>query len=331
MSPFYLVYGVYPRLPDDNSDDNKAEVVANEGTDNEIAVKEGADELLLNRIGQVNHARSLANELLLNRAIKTAQIRDDAVRKSSFEVGSWVLIRHEDPQKFESRWFGPYRVLKAHPLGTYALQEPGGRVLKNLVNGARLVQAHVDEPEKLWSSRRATKALKRSGQKIERPIEVRKILEESDEAAVPSYNELSTISRTEWERREEAGWKAEAAAGDDTIAQRVLDKRRREKTKATVSDQPRRRGRPPRKKDSDSESESTISVSEHSTEPSDEEVLSEAESLHTVDNNRDADLQSSLPKDAPFAVVVPAPTSREIGSIGRRTSKRLSVRFDQGG
>ena len=66
-------------------------------------------------------ARSRANELLLNRAIRAQRIRDTLVTRYPFKEGQWVLVRNESRQKFEGRWFGPYKVLKSHPLGTYAL------------------------------------------------------------------------------------------------------------------------------------------------------------------------------------------------------------------
>ena len=105
------------------------------------------------RIQAVNHARAEANERLLQKAIRTERIRDDLVQNSRpLDVGTWVLVRNEVKQKFEPQWFGPYKVVKSHPLGTYALAEPGGRVLRNLINGRRLVNAWVDNPNQLWTS-----------------------------------------------------------------------------------------------------------------------------------------------------------------------------------
>jgi hypothetical protein len=101
----------------------------------------------------VLHARALANEKLLAHAIKRKVIHNQQVMKSSLCKGQWVLVRNESPQKFQSKQFGPYQIMKAHPLGTYALQEPGGYELKNLVNGQRLVEANIgDDPMRLWTS-----------------------------------------------------------------------------------------------------------------------------------------------------------------------------------
>ena len=45
-----------------------------------------------------------------------------------------MLVRHEKPQKFEAKWFGPYQVVGKKLLGTYRLQDPNGRELAALVH-----------------------------------------------------------------------------------------------------------------------------------------------------------------------------------------------------
>jgi transposase InsO family protein len=130
-SPFFLVYGVQPRIPSDTPD------------------TPGSDVSRIDAIANLSDARTKANELLLARAIRTKRVRDELVTKKSFQPNDWVLIRNESGKKFESKWFGPYRVLQSHPLGTYALSEPNGHVLRTLVNGSRLLEANVDDPTTL--------------------------------------------------------------------------------------------------------------------------------------------------------------------------------------
>ena len=184
MSPFYLLYGIQPRIPDDPDNGPKP-----------------PEE---DRIQTVNHARSRANELLLTRAIRSKTIRDSLVTKTSFEPGKWVLVRNESQLKYESKWFGPYLILKAHPLGTYALQEPNGRVVRNLINGNRLVEAHVDEPTALWTSSAGQRRLKRAGFAIKHPEEIREVLDAVELDPTP-YHELSTISKRKWQEMERSG------------------------------------------------------------------------------------------------------------------------------
>jgi hypothetical protein len=40
------------------------------------------------------------------------------VNPRKLEEGKWVLVRHENPQKFEVKWFGPYQVVQKMLLGT---------------------------------------------------------------------------------------------------------------------------------------------------------------------------------------------------------------------
>ncbi|KZZ95139.1 Ribonuclease H-like protein [Ascosphaera apis ARSEF 7405] len=184
-SPFYLLYGIQPRLlGDDNNPDPNTDVMGS----------------AFDRLSQVRHARSHANELLLNHALRSRRILDTKTKLTSFQPGDWVLVRHETKEKFEPQWFGPFKVLTAHPLGTYALQEPQGRVMKNLVNGARLVKANVENPESLWSSSQFSRALRRRGMVLRDPQDLHIILE-SVEADVLSYANLSTTSHKEWEQK----------------------------------------------------------------------------------------------------------------------------------
>ena len=62
----------------------------------------------LDVLQNLNDARSKANELLLNRAIRTNRIRDSKVTKTSFQENDWVLIYNESRKKFKSKWFGLY-------------------------------------------------------------------------------------------------------------------------------------------------------------------------------------------------------------------------------
>ncbi|KAF5854943.1 hypothetical protein ETB97_010551 [Aspergillus alliaceus] len=156
------------------------------------------------RLSTVAHARTLANERLWVHAIKQKQVRDEKVKLHSFKKGDWVLVRNEDPQKLQSKWFGPYKVMKTHVLGTYVLEEPGGRILHNLINGRRLIAARVTDPQQLWTSASLNRRLKKAGMAIKKPVEVRQVID-GVEPTPPSYNDLSMMTREEWERSERSG------------------------------------------------------------------------------------------------------------------------------
>jgi len=79
-------------------------------------------------------------------------------------------VRHENPQKFESKWFGPYQVMQKMLLGTYRLHDPNGKELAALVHGNRLVEVTVhtaDELKELWASSRGKDILRKRNKRVE--------------------------------------------------------------------------------------------------------------------------------------------------------------------
>ena len=210
MSPFFLLYGERPRVAGDQDPPQDASTPRIQDWTHKVAM--------------LTSARSRANELLLNRAIRAQRIRDTLVTRYPFKEGQWVLVRNESRQKFEGRWFGPYKVLKSHPLGTYALQEPGGRVLRNLINGARLLEAYVDRPEQLWNSSAAGRQLKRAGLSLQHPDEVRTVLD-SLEPLPTAYAELSTIPYKQWQEMQRTGVRSllEGEGVRATMEERVVN------------------------------------------------------------------------------------------------------------
>ena len=105
-SPFYLLYGIHPHLL---GDQNTALSI-----DSEPAPHDDRFKLL----------QSMRNEAAVatyERALKDKSGRDKLTKPHRLEEGQWVLVRHENPQKFEAKWFGPYQVVQKMLLGTYRL------------------------------------------------------------------------------------------------------------------------------------------------------------------------------------------------------------------
>jgi hypothetical protein len=149
-SPFYLVYGQQPHL---FGDDNTALPADATVEDHE------------ERFKLLQSARQEAATASYERAFKDKNVRDDIVTPHKLEEGEWVLVRHENPHKFESKWFGPYQIVQKMLLGTYRLQDPTGRELAALVHGNRLIKATIttaDELKNLWASPSAKDALRKS-------------------------------------------------------------------------------------------------------------------------------------------------------------------------
>jgi len=155
LSPFYLLYGRQPHLI---GDPNRALPV-----DAPAARPE-------ERIQNVLSARQEAAIATYERAFKDKNNRDNEVTPHRLQEGEWVLVRHENPHKFEVKWFGPYQIIQKMLLGTYRLQDPNGRELLALVHGNRLIPAKIrttDELRKLWASPSTKDALRRKNRPVE--------------------------------------------------------------------------------------------------------------------------------------------------------------------
>jgi len=104
------------------------------------------------------------------RAMRDKNTRDELVKPHDLDAGQWVLVRHENPQKFESKWYGPYQIVERMMLGMYRLQDPSGKELAALVHGNRLVPAairNVEELRELWASPKTKDALRRQNVRAE--------------------------------------------------------------------------------------------------------------------------------------------------------------------
>lgn len=154
-SPFYLLYGQQPHLFWDMHRALAAEALP--ATHEE-------------RLKAVRSIRQEAAIATYERAFKEKRINDELVTPHTLEEGDWVLVRHEKPQKMETKWFGPYQIIERKMLGTYRLQDPNGRELSALVHGYRLIQANIrttDELRKLWGSPSARDALRQQNSRLE--------------------------------------------------------------------------------------------------------------------------------------------------------------------
>jgi RNase H-like domain found in reverse transcriptase/Reverse transcriptase (RNA-dependent DNA polymerase)/Integrase zinc binding domain/Retroviral aspartyl protease len=154
-SPFYLVYGKHPRLLGDTN--------APMADDTPISDPEM-------RIRTVSTARQEAAWAMYEWAVQSKALRDELVQEHELSEGEWVLVWHENPQKFESKWFGPYQINERMALGTYRLQDPNGKELQALVNGNRIVKAFCNSYEtlaKLWVSPAGKDALRRINKRVE--------------------------------------------------------------------------------------------------------------------------------------------------------------------
>jgi hypothetical protein len=187
-SPFYLLYGVNPKLPGDPYE-------AHNGSNEERVQK------LIERHAHSNDARVDANKKLVEAAIRASLVRDEQFApKPDVKVGTYVLIRDESPRKFRSKWYGPYKVIMAAPIGTYALEDCHKKIVKSLIHGNRLLPLHnlaVNKETGQWNSSFNLDTIRSKFELIAPSNEVREILEQEGILGY-SYKELAMITKREW-------------------------------------------------------------------------------------------------------------------------------------
>jgi len=77
------------------------------------------------------------------RALKDKTARGQLVKPYKLREAYWELVRHENLQKFEAKWFAPHQVVQKLLLGTYRLQDLSGSELAALVHGNQLIHANI--------------------------------------------------------------------------------------------------------------------------------------------------------------------------------------------
>jgi hypothetical protein len=139
-SPFYLLFGLDPRISGDVSPpqsilqplDEVETRVAIEGFTNRELQELGAER------GQA-YLRTQAQRELIRTNVK----------EFYFQMDDWVKIKNFRKKKFEFTWKGPFIVHSFGYFPTYWLKTPNGEILKNLVNQANMAPwtAAVEENE----------------------------------------------------------------------------------------------------------------------------------------------------------------------------------------
>jgi hypothetical protein len=127
-SPFFLVYGLQPRLPGDVHPPGVFDL----RNANDVAAVTSRE---LRLLGQ---ARAAA---LVNSQRQARQMSDSRGPPSptpTYSVNDWVKLRNPKPLKFESDWIGPYMIREIGPHGSYFLMKPDGTFLPLPVNQVNL-------------------------------------------------------------------------------------------------------------------------------------------------------------------------------------------------
>ncbi|OBT84925.1 hypothetical protein VE02_06636 [Pseudogymnoascus sp. 03VT05] len=187
-SPFYLLYSVNPKLPGDPY----------EGRDGsqEVKIQE-----LIERHARSNEARVDANKKLVEAAIRASLVQDEQFAlKPDIKVRTYVLVQDENPRKFRSKWYGPYKVIMAALIRTYALEDCHNKVVRSLIHRNRLLLLHssaVDERTGQWKSSFNLDVIRSKYELIAPSNEVNEILKQEGILGY-SYKELAMITKREW-------------------------------------------------------------------------------------------------------------------------------------
>jgi hypothetical protein len=128
-SPFYLLYGVEPKLPTD---------------DKGITPLEG--EVRGYEMPLLGKAREEARKRSEARGQRNARYWDKDIEDGpKFQERDWVLLNNPMHKKWEAKWYGPYQILEVRPLNLFKLSDAKGNALEKLISGERLKCAVVEE------------------------------------------------------------------------------------------------------------------------------------------------------------------------------------------
>jgi transposase InsO family protein len=130
-SPFYLLYGVHPRIPGDTHPLGSSMQPLDE-----IEEMEVRGEFIARTFNDLGQSRRAAYERSKTQAevMRKRHNLDPNAPDYYFKINDWVRMKHYGKTKFEFDWKGPYTVVDVGFPGTYWLMTPDGRRLDSTVN-----------------------------------------------------------------------------------------------------------------------------------------------------------------------------------------------------
>ena len=144
-SPFFLLYGVEPRLPGDLSP-----IITNMAPLDDIELLEAEAESTARKLETLGNARgaAYARSKAQAEAMRLRNKWDPDSDEYYFKIGDMVKMKNYSSKKFEFEWKGPYHVVDVGHPGTYWIMKPDGQRLDSTVNETSLAPwLHRLEPD----------------------------------------------------------------------------------------------------------------------------------------------------------------------------------------
>ncbi|KAH6581179.1 hypothetical protein BASA60_002562 [Batrachochytrium salamandrivorans] len=131
FSPFFLLFGIHPRLPQDETPPRESQAPLDE-----IEEMEERSEFIARNLEEVGQARSAANVRTKAQAeaMRKRNNFDEDTPDYYFKVGDMVKLKHHDRLKLEFKWKGPYHIVDVGHPGTYWIMTPQGTRYPNSIN-----------------------------------------------------------------------------------------------------------------------------------------------------------------------------------------------------
>ncbi|KAH9275642.1 hypothetical protein BASA83_001931 [Batrachochytrium salamandrivorans] len=135
QSPFYLLYGVHPRLPGDDGPIKETMAPLDD-----VELMEERAELTAREFDELGQHRTAAyhRSVAQAKAMQTRNNWDPNSEDYYYKKGDWVKLKHHSKTKFEFDWKGPYFIADIGHPGTYWLMEPSGRRFDATINESDL-------------------------------------------------------------------------------------------------------------------------------------------------------------------------------------------------
>lgn len=150
FSPFYLMFGVEPRLPIDSTPPTSTMKPLDE-----IERMEERSEFIARNLDELGLARRAATERSLAQAEamklrNSGGIQNELSQKThKFEIGDWVKLKMKKKSKWERQWSGPFMVVKLSFPHTYYIMTFRGDWINDPVNEERLALWKGNSPDVL--------------------------------------------------------------------------------------------------------------------------------------------------------------------------------------